>query len=247
MAELRRLRGYSETLLQGLSRQRNLDGALPENLQGQPIEIPVSNVDDPSIFGAQQSEGDGGNDNKELIMYLAIIAMVFALLLCTCVVVTMIIRSTLQKKVHVKHSPTRDATDSLPQDSASSVMDSAASQSTATGGKSALQIPLPAALVGSGRVRRIPKDLSVAVLQNNAMPPRTPLEMPPERNPGKGKHVKQDGVDVSPPSRQYSPSMRLLLEQVETLSDKPGQVLPLSSEQNGTSGRRVDSVNLTEL
>ncbi|GAX11791.1 hypothetical protein FisN_7Lh175 [Fistulifera solaris] len=248
MIELRRLRGYSETLLHAV--HRRLEEDAPESLQGQPIDLSVNNIDNPGIFGAQQGQDDDENDNKELFIYLAIIAMVSAFFLCTCVIVTMIIRSTLlQKKIHVKSSkPSLDTTNNLPHDSASSVMDSAASRSTATGGKSVLTIPLPVSLMNSKKEHHVPKDLSVAVLADNVMPPRAPVTMPPESSPTKERKVPlEDGIDdeESPP-KQYSPSMRLLLEQVETLSSKPGQVHPISMEQNGTTIRR-EPVYLTEL
>ncbi|GAX20858.1 hypothetical protein FisN_7Hh175 [Fistulifera solaris] len=246
MVELRRLRGYSETLLHGV--HRRLEEDAPESLQAQPIDLSVHN--NPDIFGTQQGQEDDGKDNKELFIYLAIIAMVAAFLLCTCVIVTMIIRSTLlQKKVHVKsNKPTIDNTDNLPHDSASSVMDSAASRSTATGGKSVLTIPLPVSLMNSKKEHHVPKDLSVAVLADNVMPPRAPVLMPPEStSPTKERKVPvQDEIDEQSPPKQYSPSMRLLLEQVETLSSKPGQVHPINMEQNGTTVRR-EPVYLTEL
>jgi hypothetical protein len=229
--------------------QRRLEEDAPESLQGQPIDLSVSNIDDPDIFGAQQEQDDDGNDNKELFIYLAVIAMVAAFFLCTCIIVTMIIRSTLlQKKIHVKNSiPPLDATDNLPHDSASSVMDSAASRSTATGGKSVLTIPLPVSLINSKKEHHVPKDLAVAVLANNAMPPRAPVAMPPESSPIKERKVPlEDETDDASPPKQYSPSMRLLLEQVETLSSKPGQVHPIGMEHDGKTVRR-EPVNLTEL
>lgn len=247
MTELRRLRGASETLLKGLSVQRRLEEDSTKNIQSQPIDLALSNIEDHTIFGAQEVEAENGNDNKEKFIYLAIIAMVAAILLFTCVVITLIIRSTLRKELQVKSISPPDATDNLPQDSASSVMDSAASRSTATGGKSAYKIPLPVSLMGSGKAHRMPKDLSVVALRDTAALPRTPLEILTEVNATKEKDVRPVEIEDSPPPRQYSPSMRLLLEQVETLSCKPGQVPPIQSEQNGTSDQQVENVNLTEL
>lgn len=249
MAEIRSLRGMSATLLKGLStRQRSLESDTPENLQGQPIDLSPSNADEQSMFGTQQIEEDDGQEDQKIMIYLAIVAIVAALLLVMCVVAVFLIRSTLRKEVLVKGNVPVDATYSLPQESACSVNDSAASRSTATGERSVLRIPLPASLkMASGKERRMPKDFSVAALQEKTVPPRTPLEMPPEtiKETIVVKHNEVDDLPDEP--RTYSPSMRLLLEQVETLSSNPGQILPISVQKDATSYQRDEIVNLTEL